>query len=83
MCSGLYSYEIYTPLSKAGESVWQLLSYISLDYKRSFCNIVPHELVDILCETHLQVVEEEDHEGVELPNLADIFFDEDSNDREE
>ena len=83
MCSCLHSHEIYTPLSKVGESVWQLHSDISLEYKRSICNIVPHKLVEILCETHLQVVEEEDHGGLELSNLADVFYDKDSNDREE
>ena len=64
MTSCLNSDEIYTQLSKDDESVWQLHSDISLEYTRSICNIVPHKLVEILCKTLLQVVEEDDHEGV-------------------
>ena len=49
----------------------------------SIFNIVPHKLVEILCTTPLQEDGEDDHEYVELSNMDDIFYDEDSGDREE
>ena len=53
--------------------------YISFEFKWSICNIIPHELVEILRKTPLQEDTEDDQEGVELSNLANILYDEFSN----
>ena len=41
------------------------------------------EVVEILCKTPLQEDEQDDDEGVEMSNIADVFYDEDSYDGEE
>ena len=78
ICCCLYSHETSHTLPQVDESGWQLNSDISFEYKWSICNIIPHEMVEILRKIPLQEDTEDDHEGVELLNLANIFFDKDS-----
>ena len=65
MCGYLHSHENNPALLKVDESGLQLNSDISFECKWSICNIIPHELEEILRKTHLQEQTEDDH-GVEL-----------------
>ena len=66
----LYSHE----LPNVDESGLKLINNdISLEYKWPICNIVPHELVKILCITHSQEDKEDDHESAEISNLTHIY----------
>ena len=62
MCRCLHSHEH----PNVDESGLKLNNDISLDDKWPICNIVPHELVKILCITHSQQDKEDDHESAEL-----------------
>ena len=80
----LHSHENNPALPNVEESGWQLNNDNTLEYKWSSGNIVPQELVEILCRTPLPEDEEnDDDEGAELSNMADIFYEEDSDDDEE
>ena len=65
MCDYLHSHENIPALPKVYESGLQLYSDISFKFKLSICNVIPHELEQILCTTILQEQTEDDH-GVEL-----------------